>query len=203
MKKLDAWYEQFREQSRLMQFGIIAAIALVLFFIWDYGVRPVSSEWAWQSERIQNQVRRVRQAERLQADVRNVQDVVYALGEVQLPPPADSGGEQLSRAWDRLLQEYSVSNPSFNIRQGGPLGGSALMSVTGGERAQIINGDVRFQASPEDAIEIIAKLETQPEVAVIRDITINRVGNRRVGVRLTIEAWVIPAERRQDRRGSA
>ncbi len=203
MKKLDAWYEQFREQSRLMQFGIIAAIALVLFVIWDYGVRPVSSEWAWQSERIQTQVRRVRQAERLQADVRNVQDVVLALGEVQLPPPADSGAEQLSRAWDNLLQEYSVSNPSFNIRFGGPLGGSALMSVTGGERAQIINGDVRFQASPEDAIEIIARLETRPEIAVIRDITINRVGNRRVGVRMTIEGWVIPAERRQTRRSSA
>ncbi len=200
--RLNELTEQFQNLSRVMQFAVVAGVALALFIIWDYGIRPVSSEWAWQSERIQNQVRQVRQAERLNARIRGVGETVQALGPVQLPPPADSGAEQLSRAWDQLLKEFSVSNPSFNIRFGGNLGGSALMSVTGGQRAQIINGDVRFQASPDDAIEIISRLESRPEVSVIRDVTINRTGSRRVGVRMTIEGWVVPTEGGQSRRSA-
>ncbi|MCZ6494322.1 MAG: hypothetical protein O6933_09610, partial [Planctomycetota bacterium] len=59
-------------------------------------------------------------------------------------------------------------------------------------------GDFRFDAAPDEAIAIIAELESSPMIEAISSVRITRVsGTRKVTVDLTVEAWIVSAEPRR------
>ena len=64
-----------------------------------------------------------------------------------------------------------------------------------------ITGDLRFDASPQEATAIIAELEASPKIEAVSRVRLTRQGGRpKVTVDLSVESWII-ATKRQGRRG--
>ena len=75
--------------------------------------------------------------------------------------------------------------------------GTLSRIIAPGEQVERITGDLRFDATPEVAAEIIAELEASPDIDAISNIRMTRQpGPRKVTVDLTVETWIITAERR-------
>ena len=65
-------------------------------------------------------------------------------------------------------------------------------------------GDLRFDATPAIAAKVIAALETSPDIDAISSLRMTRQpGPRRVTVVLTVESWIVSAERRARGGGSS
>ena len=63
--------------------------------------------------------------------------------------------------------------------------------------AERITGDLRFEATPEVAMRIIAALESSSEVEAVSTLKIDRMAGRveKVQVRLAVEAWALSKPR--------
>ena len=65
-----------------------------------------------------------------------------------------------------------------------------------------ITGDLRFDASPTEAIAIIAELEASPTIEAVSDVRMTLQGGRqKVRVDLTVESWIVSSGRRSRRVG--
>ena len=70
----------------------------------------------------------------------------------------------------------------------------SLLPELGGQ-LETIRGDLDFEASPEVATELIARLESNPAVESIRSVRISKSGPRKVRVRLVVDRFVDRAVR--------
>ena len=60
--------------------------------------------------------------------------------------------------------------------------------------AVVTGGEVQFEATPEETAKIIADLEASPAIEGISSLGFQRrEGERKLVVRLTVEAWVFAA----------
>lgn len=181
----------FRQWSPILQLGTAIAVVIILFLFWDGTIAPTASQWEAQANTIQNQVRQVRDRQSVSREIGSLRDTIITVGEVREPTTANEGGQQLIDTVNAVMGNYSGTGWTFELRPSANLSRGALSKLTGGGQAMRLSGELRFEASPEHAIEIISALETRPEIATINLATIQRIGGRRVSVRLTLDSWVI------------
>jgi len=187
--------ERFRQLPPLVQWGVYVAVALIVFFLWNDYIRPQVNELNAEAQRYEERIERLHGADRLAGRIRMMRDTIRAVGDVQ-PPRAPSEGEAaLHNAINELTQEYSASNVTFNMRPGGTLPRGALNELTGGAQAERLTARVNFEAAPDDAMAIIAGLESRPEIETITSAHLTRSSGRRLNVTLNVEAWTLPQDR--------
>jgi hypothetical protein len=64
-----------------------------------------------------------------------------------------------------------------------------------------ITGNLRFDATPEEAIAIIAELEANTTIEAVSDVRVTEQSGRQVRVDLTVESWIVSLEQRPQRTG--
>ncbi|MHC4306938.1 MAG: hypothetical protein ACYSW2_21040, partial [Planctomycetota bacterium] len=108
-------------------------------------------------------------------------------------------------AVNEVLKQHRVSDDSFNYRGPEKLPRGTLAQILrSGQRVERVTGDLRFDASPTEAIAIIAELESSPTIEAVSDVRMTLQGGRqKVRVDLTVESWIVSSERRSRRMGGA
>ena len=88
--------------------------------------------------------------------------------------------------------------PSFSYRGPAKMRRGTLSRVIApGQQVERITADLGFDATPEETLAIIGELEASPHIEGIGFVRITRrSGPRKVTVDLTIEAWIVSAQRR-------
>jgi len=190
-EQLTQLFERFQQMPRAMRWAVYAVAGISVFLLWDTYLEPVYRDWSAAADKIESNNREVRQA-KYDATVGRLQQVVKAIGPVELPGSAADAQDEITRLVSELISDYrSVANDSFQIRERGALPRNAVRDLTKpNERIAQLVGDLRFDAHAQDAFSIIAELESHPAIEKINQISLQRQPNQNVTVRMEIEAWV-------------
>lgn len=196
MSALQSIILQYQKMSRPMQWAALAALGLLLFFVWDQGVQPQVNELNRKADAVATQVRDLRSIEDEALNLRlRKQQVVWTIGAVRPPAPVAEGSRQFNDVVLEVLQKHGATNTNFSSRSRGKLPRSALIGFTNGvKRIDRLTGDIKFDASPEKAAAIIADLESSPHIEAITSLRLVRDTGRKVRVTLTIESWVVATD---------
>lgn len=184
--------DRFQQLSKPLQWAFYGAVVLIVFLGWDQFIRPQISELNDEARSYEERIERLRHGDTLTLQVRSLRDTIIAVGDVRPPRTPSEGEAALHNAINELTTKHSASNVTFNMRPGGTLPRGALTQLTGGQQAERMTARVNFDASPDDAIAIIAGLESRPEIETITSAHLTRSSGRRLSVMLNLEAWVLP-----------
>jgi hypothetical protein len=188
-------WERFRQLSPLVQWASYAAVVLIVLLGWNDYIRPKVNDLNAQARSYEERIERLRRADTLAGQIHLLNETIRAVGEVQPPRTASEGEAALHTAINELTSRYGASNVTFNMRPGGTLPRGALSELTGGAQAERLTARVNFEAAPDDAMAIIAGLESRPEIETITSAHLTRASGRRLSVVLNVEVWVLPQDR--------
>jgi hypothetical protein len=186
--------DRYRALPRALQWGVLTVIGVAAFLLWDATIRPLTDDLDRQAASIEADVGRIRAGESIAEDFNKVARVVECLGPVAKPGGQGDGADDLTRIVNDVIKKRAVSDWSFDMRLQGKLPTGALASIGDGKRLERLAGDLRFTATTEDAMAVIAELESSPEIESIKSLRVTKDANRKVKVNLSLESWVLPSE---------
>lgn len=194
MNQRQSLFDQFRALPPILQWGVYIVLGIIVFLVWSEHIAPKSHQFKDRADRIAADVRTVRDTAAMESQIRRHQDIIHGVGQVQKPRSAAQGEIALNQAVNEVVGEHTVTNFSYATRGQQALRAGALPGLTGTMRAQMLTGDLKFNATPDTAMAIIAQLEARPEIELIQMARISRIAGRRVSVHLMLEAWVLPTD---------
>ncbi|MCZ6735118.1 MAG: hypothetical protein O7C65_04950 [Planctomycetota bacterium] len=199
MTKTQTIWNRFRQLPRAVQWAGLAAIGIGLFLLYDEHVRPITTTWHDHADEMLTEVGEAAKSENRSRQLRAMREPILGLGAVETPGNEAQGSNALNDAVNEVLKRHNVTRDSFNLRGATRLPRSTLSHIIQtNQLVQRITGDFRFDAAPDEAIAIIAELESSPMIEAISSVRITRVsGTRKVTVDLTVEAWIVSAEPRR------
>ncbi len=199
MTKTQTIWNRFRQLPRAVQWAGLAAIGIGLFLLYDEHVRPITTTWHDHADEMLKEVGEAAKSENRSRQLRAIREPILGLGAVETPGNEAQGSNALNDAVNEVLKRHNVTRDSFNLRGATRLPRSTLSQIIQtNQLVQRITGDFRFDAAPDEAIAIIAELESSPMIEAISSVRITRVsGTRKVTVDLTVEAWIVSAEPRR------
>ncbi|MCZ6492729.1 MAG: hypothetical protein O6933_01480 [Planctomycetota bacterium] len=199
MTKTQTIWNRFRQLPRAVQWAGLAAIGIGLFLLYDEHVRPITTTWHDHADEMLTEVGEAAKSENRSRQLRAMREPILGLGAVETPSNEAQGSNALNDAVNEVLKRHNVTRDSFNLRGATRLPRSTLSQIIQtNQLVQRITGDLRFDAAPDEAIAIIAELESSPMIEAISSVRITRVsGPRKVTVDLTVEAWIVSAEPRR------
>ena len=185
-------FDRFHAAPRAVQWAIYAGLFMLLFFIWDDSLRPLKDGWDAEAMRIESQVDDVNQSASLVSNVEAKQATIIALGESALPMSETKAGEALTAAVVDVFDRNRVDNHEFTLSSGKRLPRTVGTNlVSGTKRLAQLSCEVKFSASPEKTMQIIADFENLPEVASLSQLRLRKGDRGSLDVSLTLDAWVI------------
>ena len=197
-------WQRFRQLPRAIQWAAYAAAGTFLFIgVNDY-LWAQAQRWNAEADGIEMKFQSVRDGQEIAGNLLYLRETLVAHGAIQIPGSPGEGGPALDAAVTAVMNRHSIRH-TYDRRPPVTLKGS-LGTITGGRgEAQSISADLRFEASPKDAMAVIADLERSPDIETINNVRITRIaGARRLKVHLTLEAWVFSDKPKASRRrGSA
>ena len=205
MTGVESIWAACRRAPKTVQWSIGAAVVAVLFLVWNDFVVQLTDEWDLRAQRmLANVDRAAGDTQRLQS-LGRLRPVVLGLGPLDEPGSQSDAEKRLNMTINEVLKEHTVLKDSFNYRGPSKLRRGTLSRVIApGQQVEHITGDLRFDATPETAAKVIAQLEASADIDAISSLRMTRqAGPRRVTVVLTVEAWIVTAERRARGRGSS
>ncbi len=199
MTKTQTIWNRFRQLPRALQWASLAAIGIGLFLLYDQHVRPITTTWHDHADEMLKEVGEAARSENRSRQLRAMREPILGLGAVETPGNEAQGSNSLNDAVNEVLKRHSVTRDSFNLRGATRLPRNTLSQIIQpNQLVQRITGDFRFDAAPDEAVAIIAELESSPMIEAISSLRITRVsGTRKVTVDLTVEAWIVSAEPRK------
>jgi hypothetical protein len=186
--------DRYRALPRALQWGVLTVIGVAAFLLWDATIRPLTDDLDRQAASIEADVARIRAGESIAEDFNKVARVVECLGPVAKPGGQADGAAELIGIVNNVRAKHAISNDNFDFRPQGKVPGAGLTSMTGGKRLEKLVGDLRFTATTEDAMAVIAELESSPEIESIKSLRVTKDANRKVKVNLSLESWILPSE---------
>lgn len=194
---------RFLALPRAIQWALLAALGIVLFFAWDSQLAPMSARLDRESNEIQAQVDAIRRNRELAEALTRVDRasrpqglgaVVVGLGQVKTPRSAAEGTRAVTDVVNRLMKDHSISDQDFSLRTRGKLPKNVLVQVLNNKRAERLTGELKFSARPEVALAILAELETSPDIEQVASVRMTKDSGGKVKVQFTLEAWVISVD---------
>lgn len=197
MPAADAIADRMRTMPRALVWGIWAAVLMIVFFIWDSTIAPISQELSSRIETKQSQIETVRAGTRVSAELQAIKDTVVAVGPIELPGTETAGRDALAKAINDILNDksFGISEDDWEMRTSGRVN-AKLTGVPPRNQIQRLAGEFKFQTSPEQAAEVIAALESNPDIELISRLRLTRLSDRKVEVNVTLETWVLNPMRR-------
>ncbi len=192
-------WQRFRQLPRAIQWAAYAAAGMALFIgVNDY-LWKQAEHWSTEADRIEMKFQSVRDGQNIADQLLSMRNPLVAHGEIRIPEQAGEGGPALDAAVTAVMNRHSIRH-TYDRRAPVRLKGS-LATIKDGDEAQSISAELRFEASPEDAMAVIAQLESSPDIEAISNVRITRItGARRLKVQLTLEAWVFSNKATVNRR---
>ena len=171
-------WQRFRQLPRAIQWAAYAAAGTFLFIgVSDY-VWPLAEAWNQKAARIELKVQSVREGQKIASHLLRMRNPVVAHGTIQIPDEAGEGGPALDAAVAAVMNRHSIRH-TYDRRAPVRLKGS-LATITGGQNAaQSISAELRFEASPEDAVAMIDELESSRGSEAISNVRVTRIGGGR------------------------
>jgi hypothetical protein len=194
---------RFRRLPRAGQWAVGAGVVVVLLLVWNDYILAQAAAWNEQADELLADAREAAGGERRLSRVNGLRNTIQGLGPVQRPGTESQAELALNDAVNEVLKRHRVSDDSFNYRGPEKLPRGTLGQILrSGQRVERITGDLRFDASPSEAIAIIAELEASPTIEAVSDVRMTLQGGRqKVRVDLTVESWIVSSERRSRRVG--
>lgn len=189
---------RFMGLPRAVRWLVATALFVIAFLAWDGTAGTLMADWNKATSSLEQKIARIREAPQIELELSHMKPTVVSLGDVEQPGPQNAGQAALHEAVVEVLKGYSVSDDSFDM------GGSTEKlprtlsdAITGNpsKRLKRLTCNVRFVASPEDAIAIIADFEARKEIEAVSSVRITTDDRRQVKVNLTLEAWVEDTEK--------
>lgn len=178
--------------GRLAVAGAVVLLAWLALEQWSWSW---AREWSDQADRI----------ERALTDGRSIASEVDPVaakgaelyGPIDPPSGESEGAEAMAKAVVEVFKRHATSNFSYDAQRASSSLPGAPVTVSGsGQRLSRVTGEVQFESTPEEASRIIEELEASPSIEAINSVKLQRRdGERKVMVRLTVEAWVVAARR--------
>jgi hypothetical protein len=190
--QLNKLIEQFRQMPRAMRWASYFIAFLVAFFVWDASFGNMMRTWQSDISNIEQQIEKARQTRQVKRQLQSpkLTNAVLAFGEVSEPPRSDEGRTALHRAVNDVLTEHRYRNDDFNLGGGGSLPDQLARRILERGELEIITGELKFDASPEDTIAIISDLEKHPDIDAIKEVSLKKIDGRELKVRLVVLMWV-------------
>ena len=193
----DRWSElPLRWKRLLIAVGIVLGFVLYVDWVW-----PIAERWNAESDRIEAVLDRA-EGNRLELP-NSLAATVESLGPIRIPSTEGEGSIALAETVNAAIRNHPVSNFSFDARAGARLPPAALREIASGagDRVERVVGEIGFTSTPEEAADIIAELEASPDLESISRLRITRSQtlDRRVDVKMTVEAWVLGSRGRRTR----
>ncbi len=194
MSALENAWQSFKRLPRAVRWAVSAGVIMLGLLLYVDHVVGLAVRWNEQSEELLANLRRASGGEGRLDRLDTLRDVVRAVGGVQKPRPDADAENAFNDVVSGVLKKHPVTRDSFSYRGASKLPGGTLTRVMGRE-VQKITGDLRFDATQEEAIAIISELEDSPEIEAITNLRITRQANakNKVTVDLTVEAWITAA----------
>ncbi len=192
MLDTQAMWDRFGRLPRAGRWAAAAAIGAAAFLLWDAGIRPLADEWNSRADVMLADSRRAGEGGKRRQQVTGLADPIRALGVVEKPGDEPQGNSDLLGVVNDVLKRHRVTKDSFNYRGATKLPRGALAKVIHPKkRLERITGDLRFEATQEDALAIISELESSPLVEAVSSVRLTRQsGPRKLTVDLTLDAWI-------------
>ncbi|MHC4776206.1 MAG: hypothetical protein ACYTBR_13205, partial [Planctomycetota bacterium] len=206
MTSTENLWQRYLRLPRAGQWAVAAAVGIALFMAWNDYVLTWAAALNDQADKLLADAREAAGGERRARRLNGLRNVIQGLGPVERPGSESQADDlALNDAVNEVLKAHRVSEDSFNYRGPEKLKRGTLSQILRpGQRVERITGDLRFDASPEEAIAIIAELEASPTIEAVSDVRLAVLaGRQRVRVDLTVESWIESSESRTRRGGGA
>lgn len=196
-------WQRFRRLPRALQWAVYAAVGMGGFVVVNDHIWKQAAEWRRQADSIQAQLQDVHDGRSIADKLLKMQDTIVAHGRVSIPDSddAEAGSDAFNATVTAVLKAHAVRKDSFDRRDLSNLKLDHASFVPAGQEAHYISGDLRFEASPDEAAAVIAELESSPNIEAVTSVRMTRLGGaRRVKVQVTLEAWVLTASKSSKRK---
>ncbi len=198
MSGIETAWQSFRQLPRAAQWGLTALLGVVLFLVWNDVILGVSGNWNRATEDILAKVEQAAGRDQRLQSLRVLRPAVLGLGVVEAPGREAVAENALNDVINAVIKRHTVSGDSFSYRGPSKMRRGTLSNViAAGERIERITGELRFESTPQQAIEIVAELESSRWIDAISTLRLTRLaGPRKIRVDLTVEALIVSTERR-------
>lgn len=196
-------WQRFRRLPRALQWAVYAAVGMGGFVVVNDHIWKQAAEWRRQADSIQADLQAVQDGRSIADKLLKMQDTIVAHGRVSIPDSddAEAGSDAFNATVTAVLKAHAVRKDSFDRRDLSKLKLDHASFVPAGQEAHYISGDLRFEASPDEAAAVIAELESSPNIEAVTSVRMTRLGGaRRVKVQVTLEAWVLTASKSSKRK---
>lgn len=180
---------KFSTMPRTIQWLAVAAVAVLLFLVWDTYLEPWTAKINTNADITENNIREIRSVQQKAMNNRQMEQLITTIGPVRFPESEALSSAAAQQAVNSLLAKHgALKGSSFSVRSG-VLPRKVLEGVATA-RLERLTGDLKFEATPEKAAAIIAELEASPNVEAITSLRMTKDTGGKVKVNLALEAWV-------------
>ena len=195
MNEQSTWSQRFAQLPRAAQWALVGGVVIIALLFTDY-LWKFADKWNDKADRIRSQVRQAALTnsglDRIDDD--RMKDLISGVGPVVKPTNEADTNKALTQSVNAILKLHSVSNDDFKIRPPARLPTGTLEKIVQGrnQRVERLTGELRFDASREHTLAIIAELESSEDIESVSHVRLNKKpGTRKLSVRLTVEAWIL------------
>jgi hypothetical protein len=181
--------------SRAMQWAFWAGTLTIAFLIWDATIAEMGVDWSTQVATKERQIKEIQLPTTFTSKVKNA---ISSFGEVELPRSKSEGAAALTEAVHNILSNHDVENDEYTRTKTSRMKSGSLPGiVSANEHIEQVIGDIRFEASQEEVLNVISELESSPWIDVVSDVRFTRQSGRFIRVDLSVEAWVVSTAKRR------
>ncbi|MBL9119419.1 MAG: hypothetical protein JNL80_05860 [Phycisphaerae bacterium] len=187
-----SWLDRYRQAPSIYQWAIAIALGVMVWLFAEDFVWSTAARWNEENARMQTALEEGANRAELLSGVR---DAIPPVGRIVVPRAEKDGTEELLRAINKVLEEQKIDKESIErqVRPGGNMAPPPELVQLVGEGTKLgkVVGEVRFSATQEKVIKVIAGLEAEEMIESISRLKLSREpSSKKVGVTLTVEAWV-------------
>ncbi len=194
MNEQSTWSQRFDQLPRAAQWALIGAVVIIAPLIYTDYLSKFTDEWNDKADGIRSDVRQAALTNSGFDRIDQMKDLISGVGPVAKPTTEADANKALTESVNAILKLHSVSNDDFKIRPPARLPTGTLEKIVQGrnQRVERLTGELRFDASPEHTLAIIAELESSEDIESISHVRLNKKpGTPKLSVRLTVEAWIL------------
>ncbi len=194
MNEQSKWTQRFAQLPRAAQWALIGAVLIIALLIYTDFLGKFADDWNAKADRIRTQVRQAALTNDGLDRLDRMKDLISGVGPVVKPDKEGDANKAMTQSVNAILKLHSVSNDDFKIRPPARLPTGTLERIVQerNQRVERLTGELRFDASPEHTLAIIAELESSEDIESVSRVRLNKLpGTRKLSVRLTVEAWIL------------
>lgn len=194
---MSTFVERWVALPRAARWGVLGVVGIGMYFAAVDPILALQSKWADRADSKEAELQRFA-SERL---MRKSADEATALGisrfgDVAPPGAATATSEAVNTQITRVLGEQEIGQPTITSREQAMTSGPMASKLAADERLQRLVTDIKFEATPDRCVRVLAALEQCPEVSTISRVQFSTpTGTDKaasvVRAWLTVETWQV------------